>query len=646
MRIRVQSSLLLLAFSLVVVFSGCPSKPSPSSSGGTKSSRPKEPLLPESFETTPVEELEATIEWDTPVEWEDRLVYSALARFREQQAAKKVPATEEAVLKLKNDSDESNDKILGTLGRLHESGELIDYDAEIKLLLPSDIKSTNPVMQSSTYEGWVIGMTGLGFFNFDEKMSPYAPAEYVVSWQTSKDKLYDKVVIRDDLVWSDGTPITAHDVEFSYRLIMDERVPIPAVRTGMESIKDVKAHNDYTLIYSHSESLATNVWNLNFPVIPKHIYEKSVEEDPTLGKSKHHLKYEENPVCGGPYQFLKRAKGQEIILERREDWYMRDGKQVRPKPHFKTLRFRVITDSNTALLALKNGDVEDMEFQPEQWVEQTNDSDFYRLNTKARGVQWVYYYFGWNCKIPLFEDVKVRRAMSYCVDYDHILETLCYGLYPPCTSEYHEDSWAGPEKPRAPYKQDFDKAEALLEEAGWIDRDGDGIREKMINGKKVKFEFTIMCANQQLRVDICTSLKDSLDRIGIVCRVRPTEFTVMQEKARAHEFQALFGGWGTGTDPFTTENLWKTDEGRNFCDYSNKRVDELFEKAKYELEQDKRAVSYREIDDILWEEQPYTWLYYRSAFYGFNKKLRGYQFSPRGPFSYGPGFDSIWAVAD
>jgi peptide/nickel transport system substrate-binding protein len=333
-------------------------------------------------------------------------------------------------------------------------------------------------------------------------------------------------------------------------------------------------------------------------------------------------------------------------LERREDWYMHEGVQVRPKPHFKTIRYRVIEDSNTALLALKNGDVEDMEFQPEQWVEQTSDSDFYRLNTKARGTQWVYYYFGWNCNIPLFEDARVRRAMSYCVDYDHILETLCYGLYPPCTSEYHKDSWMGPEKPRVPFKQDFDKAEALLEEAGWVDNDGDGVREKMINGKKVKFEFTIMCFNQQLRVDICTSLKDSLDRIGIVCRVRPTEFTVMQEKARAHEFQAMFGGWGTGTDPFSTENLWKTGEGRNYGEYSNTRVDELFIKAKYELEQDKRAVSYREIDDILWEEQPYTWLYYRSAFYGFNKKLRGYAFSPRGPFNYGPGFDSIWAVAE
>lgn len=644
MRNSFHRSKLLLAWSLFLCLAGCPTAPPPGSTGGSASNRPKQPLPPDTFETTPLADLEADDGLGDEIEWEDRPVYYGLARMREEQAETEPLVSEQQALQLQNDSDDANEKILSALGRLYESGEVVDFDAEIKRHLPADIKSTNPVMYSSTYEGWISTLTGLGFFTFDERMLPYAPAEYVVSWKTSADKLYDKVVIRDDLVWSDGTPITAHDVEFSYNLIMDERIPIPAVRTGMEAVKNVRALNDYTILYEHTEPLATNVWNLNFPVIAKHIYEQSVDDDPTLSTSEYHLKYEENPVCGGPYRIAKRVKGQEVVLERREDWYMHDGKQVRPKPHFKTIRFTVIEDSNTALLALKNGDIEDMEFQPEQWVEQTTDSDFYRLNTKARGPQWVYYYFGWNCKSPLFEDVRVRKAMSYATDYDYILETLCYGLYEQCTSEYHPDSWAGPVKPREPYVQDFDKAEELLAEAGWVDNDGDGIREKMIDGQKVKFEFTIMCFNQQIRVDVCTSLKDSLDRIGVVCHVRPTEFTVMQEKARNHEFQAMFAGWGTGTDPFTTANLWKTGENRNYGEYSHPKVDELFDKAKFELEQENRAKFYREIDDILWEEQPYTWLYYRSGFYGFNKKLRGYRFSPRGPYSYGPGFDSFWAT--
>jgi len=620
----------------LVLFCGCPN--GKDYSAGFDSDEDEEVEVLEHFEAPTLEQL------DAEVEWESQRVIDGMAELKAELDAVPQLATVEEALALKNDSDESNDKIKSALGALPGSGETIDYEAELNRYMPSDIKSSNPVLYSSQYEGWITNLTGIGFFSFDRRMDPFAPSEYVVSWETSKDKMYDKLVIRDDLVWSDGTPVTAHDIQFSFELIMDQEVPIPAVRTGTDEMRWVQAYDDQTVVFFHKEPLATNIWNLNYPVIPKHVYEESMQDDKTLLDSAYHQKLEDKPICGGPYKMVSRKKGQEIVLERRDDWYMSNGKAVRPKPHFKKIRFRIIEDSNTSLLALKSGKVEDMEFQPEQWVEQTNGDDYYEHNSKSRGAQWVYYYFGWNCKTPYFEDVRVRKAMSLATDYDHILGTLCYGLYEPCTSEYHEDSWAGPIKPRTPYKQDLDKAQELLKEAGWVDTDGDGIRDKVINGKKIPFEFSIMCASQQLRVDICTSLKESLGRIGIECKVRPTEFTVMQEKAREHKFQAMFGGWGTGTDPFTTSNLWKTDESRNYCDYSNKEVDKLFDIGKVSLDRDERAAAYRAIDDILWEEQPYTFLYYRSAFYGFNKRLRGYQFSPRGPYSYGPGFDSVYAV--
>lgn len=630
---------LAFLFCVTILVSGCPTKPDYPGGSGSDNEDDEPTVLLEPFDAPPLDELEAKIEW------EDRPVYDAMERAREQEAATEPLVSVDEALKLKNNSDEDNEKILSALGRVPLQKGGVNYEAEINRLLPADIKSTNPVMTSSSYEVDVNGLTGFGLFSFNEKMEPFAPGDVVVSWQTSKDKLYDKVVMRDDLVWSDGKPITAHDVEFSFKLIMNPKVPIPAVRTGMETIRWIEAYDDHTLIYFHRDPLATNVWNLNFPVIPKHIYEKSVDDDPTLADSDYHQKYEQAPVCGGPYKLVKRLKGREVVLERREEWYMHDGKQVRSKPHFKTIRFRVIEDANTALLALKGGKVEEMEFaQPDQWTDQTTDDDYYKLNTKVRGTQWVYYYFGWNNATPYFSDARVRQAMSYAVDYDHILNTLCYGLYEQSSSEFHKDSWAGPKQPRAPYKQDLAKAEKLLEDAGWVDNDGDGIREKEINGKTVKFEFSIMCFNQQLRVDICTSLKESLGRIGVSCTVQPTEFTVMQERSREGKFQAQFGGWGTGADPYSTENLWKTGEQRNYVRFSNKEVDELFDKAKFELDQDKRGDYYRKIDDILWEAQPYTWLYYRSAFYGFNKKLRGYGFSPRGPYSYSPGFDSIYTA--
>jgi len=641
-RVLLTSTLLTSTLALLM-FSGCP-KP-PDFPSGEAANAVGEGEAEEGFPELEPYDPPTLADLDASAQWKDRPVLNAMDEFRKlKEGVPQLISVEEA-LKLKNNSEEDNEKILSALGRPAASEKEVNSDAQINRHLFGDIKTTNPLLQSSTSDADVLGLSAIGFFSFDWKLQPFAPSETVVSWQTSKDQLYDKVVIRDDLVWSDGKPITAHDVMFSFQTIMNPKIPIPAVRTGMDKVRWVQAYDDHTFVIFHKDALATNVWNCNFPIIPQHIYENSIPKDLTMTDSDYHQKYEQNPVSGGPYRIVKRVKGQEILLERREDWYLRDGKQVRPKPNFKQVRFRVIEDATTARLALNDGQIDEMELQARQWVEQTNDDAFYARNVKVRGVQWVYYYFGWNMQTPLFKDLRVRQAMSYAVNYDQILKKLNYGLYEQSTGEFPEGNWAAPAVPRKPYVQDLAKAEALLKEAGWTDSDGDGIRDQKINGKTVKFEFAIMCNNEQSRIDICTSLAESLNRLGILCTVKPTEFTVLQQNATDHKYEAMFGGWGTGTDPSTLENLWKTGESRNYGGYSNKRVDELFALGQKEYDQTKRAEYYREIDQILWEDQPYTWLYSRSAFYAFNKKLRGYMFSPRGPYHYSPGFDSVWTVA-
>ena len=107
----------------------------------------------------------------------------------------------------------------------------------------------------------------------------------------------------------------------------------------------------------------------------------------------------------------------------------------------------------------------------------------------------------------------------------------------------------------------------------------------------------------------------------------------------------MFAGWGTGAAPDTSENLWTTkaiDAGRNYVCYSITEIDALFEQGKRELDPEKRAKVYQQIHLKLWDDQPYTWLYFRNGYFGFNKSLRGYNFSPRGPYGYGPGQSTIF----
>jgi peptide/nickel transport system substrate-binding protein len=608
----------------------------------------KEPAKPfvlgdmlEPFDPPSLEEIDKT------AEWEDRPVLDGLKLMREHQAKLgPPPLTVEQALAMKNESREDNEKIANTLGRLApEDGKGVDYESELVLLAEGDLKSTNPLLTQTVTEFDYQGLTVFGIFTFDWELEKFADSAYAESWQSSKDRMMDKVVIRKDLTWSDGKPITAHDVEFSFKVLLSEAVIIPAMRQGTDQLKYVKAYDDHTLVFFHKQPLATNDGNMNFYVIPKHIYETNLADDPTMTRSKANSSLEDAPVVGGPYTLKRRIRGQEFVLERRESYYMHDGKQVRDKPYFKTIRFKVIEDRNTALLAVKAGSIESLVLIPDQWQNQTGDESFYQRNTKVSGEEWTDFHFVWNIGTPYFSDKRVRQAMSYAFDYDEMLNTIYYGLYDQSRGNFHPTSKMFPKNGPQPFKQDLDKAEELLDEAGWTDSDGDGIRDKMIDGRRVPFEFNLLCAQFEDRIQTCTLMKECLDSIGIVCNVKPTEFTVLTQMLSDHKFHAELGGWGTGADPDTNTNIWYTGEQRNYGQYSNPKVDELFVRARKEFDPEKRYALYGEIHNLLWEDQPYTWLYNRSAFYAFNKKLRGYNFSPRGPFHYAPGVSSIHAAA-
>ena len=638
----------LLSLHVVVVCNGC--RPStdvvPSNSTAVGDGDGDKFILGdlvEPFDPPGLEELESEIEWV------DKPVLDSMQLMRERQVGESPLATVAEVMQLCNDSPENNEKIKSTLGRLApEDGSTVNYDAEWLRYIGGDVRNTNPLLISSTAEFNVVGLIGMGLFGFDWNFTPFASKDSVVSWQTSTDGMYDKVVMRDDMTWSDGTRITANDVAFSFNVIMSSKVPVPAMRSGTDQLKWVKAYDDQTVIFFHKESLATNVWNVNFSIIPKHIYEKSIYEDPTLQTSEYHVQQDEDPVCGGAYTIVKRERGQEIVLARRDAYYMHDGTQVRDKPYFKDIRFKVIQDPETALLALRKGDIEEIQLTPEQWQSRTDNNDFYAKNTKAYALEWVYFYFGWNCKTPYFSDKRVRQAMGYAFNHEEMLEKHRYGLDEASNGIFHKTSRFAPKPGPVPFTQDLEKAEELLEEAGWEDTDSDGILDHEFNGKRVPFEFTMLVSNRQDRIDICNLLRENLDQIGIICNVRPMEFSVLQERNRTHKFQAVFAGWGTGTDPDTSENLWATkaiDNGRNYVQYSNPDIDDLFIEGKRELDPEKRTAIYARIHEILYDDQPYTWLYFRNSYFGFNKDLRGYNFSPRGPYNYGPGEGSIYKPA-
>jgi peptide/nickel transport system substrate-binding protein len=598
--------------------------------------------LIESFSPPTLEQLNASTEWvDSPV-------VDDMDRLRQAIADEPALISVAEALRMRNDSPEANRKILSALSVLAPpDGAGVNWEAPFKRALLQDLRAMNPLLASSVAEAEILSLTGFGLFGFDWNMVPLAIESYVELWQTSRDHLMDKVVMRGDLTWSDGKPITAHDVAFSFKLIMTSAVPVPAMRSGTDEIKWVEAYDNRTLVYFHKEAKSTNVWHLNFSVLPKHVYERSVAEDPSLRNSDYHRQLERNPVTGGSYEVVRWTRGQEIVLHRRESNYMHEGKQVRDKPYFAEMRLRVIEDANTRLLALKSGDIEETELEAEEWQAKSSGEDFYESNTKVSGSGWNYMYIGWNMdgnKVPFFTDVRVRRAMSYAINYDEMINDLSYGLYEQCHGVFHPNAWMYPKSPAAPFRYNLDKAEDLLDEAGWVDSDGDGIRDKVVNGRRVRFEFSLLVSNKPDRIAICNLFRESLESIGILCNITPLEAAVFQERVFEKNFEAEMAGWQTGADPYTVKNIFGTGEGRNFGSYSNPEVDSLFEAASKEFDREKQAELYGRIHLLINEDQPYLFLYNKSSLFGFNKKLRGYRFSPRGPFHYNPGIAAIWSL--
>lgn len=636
-------------------------EPAPATQPAADQSAAESPAAGAKAEEAPFHPPATLAELDQSVEWEDRPVHSGLKLFAEDRAKQKPLVTVAEALAMENNSPEENKKILSALSRPPEGNQQPNWNGSITRSLIMDMNSMNPILVDTIYEADVAPLYVAYIMTFDWNMQPFGDADYVVSWQTSKDHMIDKVTLRHDVTWSDGKPFTAHDVAYSFRSIMNDKIPVLSVRTNCEKLRDVVAYDDYTVVFFQREPLVVNPWNLNFPLIPKHIYEPlysrldkmSFEE---LQNTPEYQETELHPVSGQAYECVGRTRNQEIVFRRRESWYMHDGKQVRDKPYFQDVHFRIIEDPNTALLALKlggdSGGIDEYEIHQEQWASQTNGPDFYAKNTKSFGTEWTYFYYGWNNdepSAPFFKDVRVRTAMSYAVDYHELLQTLLHGLCEQCTSITHPSAWYAPHPPLKPYVQDFDKAEKLLDEAGWTDSDGDGIRDKLIDGQRVKFQFSIIVKNDPERVALCQLLQNNLAQIGIQCDIQKMEGTRLFDRLTKKQYQACFAGWGTGTDPDDSENVWATKyikEGRNFLQYSNPEVDRLFQEGRKEFDQEKRAAIYAKIDKLIYEDQPCTFLYWRNSFWGWNKQLRGYSFSPKNPFDFSPGFMSIWKAAE
>jgi peptide/nickel transport system substrate-binding protein len=271
-----------------------------------------------------------------------------------------------------------------------------------------------------------------------------------------------------------------------------------------------------------------------------------------------------------------------------------------------------------------------MGLTPIQYTKQT-DTPFFRDNfRKYRYPAFQYTHLAFNQKHPWFSDKRVRQAIAYAVDKNEIVDVVLFGLGTPATGPYVPNTW--PYNPNVKrYDYNPQKAKELLKEAGWEDRDGDGILDK--DGRP--FSFTILTnAGNALRKNTATIIQWRLRKIGIKVDIRTVEWsTFVNQFIDKKRFEAVLLGWSIGLDA-DQYDIWHSSKTGpkelNFISYKNPEIDRLLEEGRGTFDKEKRKKCYFRMQEIIAEEQPYTFLYVPAALPVISSRFRGIEPAPAG----------------
>ena len=517
------------------------------------------------------------------------------------------------------------------------------------LSLPTEADTLNQITSTNAassyiYHGALGSLLGEFLLGYDpETWRPEKPLLAESYPEISEDNLTYTFTVRDGVQWHDGVPFTSEDVLFSVKAMMIPFVDSAALRGYFVDLADVNVEGRrISFQMSQPYWMNDSVLGFTMPILPKHIYDpdgildeyaypsiisSAARDDDVLrsfGETFNRHPANRQPIGTGPYRFESWESGSEIVLVRNDDYW---GEPA----YLDRLVFRFITDPTAALTALKSGDID---FLPRmtaiQWAQQTNDSGFESQFVKSNYAIPTYTFIGWNPMRPFFADIRVRQAMTMLIPRQQIIDTLQFGLGEVAVSTFN------PKAPDfnpniEPFPYDPDRAVALLEEAGWTDHDGDGIRDQ--DGVQFSFEI-IGPAGSQYIDQLFPVLRDEFQKVGIEMSERRLEFTVLVETSRDKQFDAISMAWVSDlmSDPY---QLWHSssadNRGSNFISYNNPEVDQIIEAARLEFDLDRRRELYWRFQEIIHEQQPYTFLMYPQDPAAYNRRFQRVEFVPARP---------------
>lgn len=469
------------------------------------------------------------------------------------------------------------------------------------------IGKLTPLISTDVYATWVQAKTMESLCYRDPDTLQYGPL-LATGWEISPDGTTMTFNLRRGVVFSDGVPMTAKDVVFTFNWIMNPKIDAARSRAYLDHLDSVSADGDLKVVFKFKKfifnTFSTVVETL---IMPEHFYSKFTT-----------TQYNEVPgllMGTGPYRLPTPDQwkpGTRVEIVRNERYWGLP-------PAFDRIVYYEVKDEVAEETMYRNREVDRFIPTPEQFEKLKKDPAI-----TARSSTWEYYspvsgynFIGWNQKragqATHFADKRVRQAMTMLIDRERIARELWLGHATPATGPF---GYGSPQTDPAikPWPFDTERAKKLLAEAGYTDRNGDGVLDGP-DGKSFEFSLSYNAGNP-FTDRIVLFLKDSLAQAGVKMNLDAVDWPIFLKKLDGRDFEACILGWSTSIETDCNQIFHSSqikDQGDDFVSYSNPDCDAAIDKARATVDEAQRMEAWRAVHRIIHEDQPYTFLLSRQG---------------------------------
>ncbi|MCC7119833.1 MAG: peptide ABC transporter substrate-binding protein [Anaerolineales bacterium] len=498
----------------------------------------------------------------------------------------------------------------------------------VTIVIAEDPPSFNPVITDTGYDSLVMDLVMLGLTDIDENGNVFPELAAELPTLENGDVVQDETAgtmsvtwkMRKDAQWSDGTPVTAKDVIFTYNAILD-----PAKGSwipGIDYIDSIAQVDNYTLTINYNAifpGYLTQFGGEQVVVWPAHYC--SAEQ----GFSAWDCARE--PLSDGPYKLEEWVNGDHMTFVKNENYFDKG------KPSIETIIVKIIPDAAVRKTMLLNGDADLDMWSSEQMIHDLEGAENVQVSNSPDN-RWVMrIFFNLAAKgatdpvatpHPILSNVKVRQAIRMAIDVDTITKEFFYGLAKPNWTEFFRPPYVCDNVARTQF--DLEGAKALLEEAGWVDQDGDGVREchncgTAADGYPMEMEFITYSEYGEPLELTQQFIAEQLGKIGIKLNLTVVEGSVLWATAADGGIEQngnfdmdIWDEGYAGIDP--TDYLWSyysaeaavPDNGYNYGRWENPEFDSLLDEA-YTLDTQTRHDAFCKMATLLDEELPQALLF-------------------------------------